>query len=63
MFVIPSWAVHEHINTSVEQQAILFFLHDTLLLQAVNKHREQAYTENGGHQIVKSTFTSLGTQE
>ncbi|GAC1399378.1 MAG: cupin domain-containing protein [Ktedonobacteraceae bacterium] len=58
MFVIPSWAIHEHVNASAKQGAILFSMHDIPLLMAMNKHREQAYSENGGHQVVTDTFTS-----
>jgi gentisate 1,2-dioxygenase len=56
MFVVPSWAVHEHINWSGDERAILFSIQDTPLLQAVNKYREEACTENGGHQVVSGVF-------
>jgi gentisate 1,2-dioxygenase len=29
MFVVPSWAVHEHINGSNDERAILFSIQDT----------------------------------
>ncbi|MEZ4706335.1 MAG: cupin domain-containing protein [Caldilineaceae bacterium] len=56
MFTIPSWAVHEHCNGSRDERAILFSLQDTPLLRAVNKYREEAYTENGGHQAIRGVF-------
>jgi gentisate 1,2-dioxygenase len=39
MFVLPSWAAHEHANASRDKSAILFAVHDTPLLQAVDKYR------------------------
>ncbi|MFL5704942.1 MAG: cupin domain-containing protein [Ktedonobacteraceae bacterium] len=56
MFVIPSWACHEHLNASGDEQAILFSMHDTPLMVMLNKYREEAYTENGGHQPVVGVF-------
>ena len=57
MFVLPSWALHEHLNASTNERAILFSMHDIPLLVAMNKHREEAYAENGGHQVVTGSFT------
>jgi gentisate 1,2-dioxygenase len=57
MFVIPSWAVHEHYNTSPDQRAILFSMQDTPVMIALNKYREAAYMENNGHQTVTGIFT------
>jgi gentisate 1,2-dioxygenase len=31
---VPSWAVHEHVNGSGDERAILFSVQDTPLLQA-----------------------------
>jgi gentisate 1,2-dioxygenase len=45
MFVLPSWAVHEHINVSEQDRAILFAVHDTPLLRGVDKYREEAHPE------------------
>ena len=56
MFVIPSWAWHEHCNSAQKDRAILFSIHDTPLLVAMNKYREEAYTENNGHQTVEAVF-------
>lgn len=55
-FVIPGWAWHEHHNASSEQRAILFSMHDTPVLVALNKFREEAYTDGNGHQIVTGEF-------
>ena len=49
MFVIPSWAVHEHINTDPEHRALLFSVHDTPLIRAVDKFRVEPFTDNDGH--------------
>src|SRR6266516_2849156 len=56
MFVIPSWAVHEHSNTSPSERAILFSMHDTPVMVALNKYRESAFTENNGYQVVTGVF-------
>ena len=61
MFVIPSWACHEHLNASGNERAILFSMHDTLLMVMLNKYREEAYTENGGHQLVTGVFGANST--
>jgi gentisate 1,2-dioxygenase len=55
-FVIPGWAWHEHHNLAGDKQAILFSLHDTPLLQALNKYREESYPLNNGHQEITGTF-------
>jgi gentisate 1,2-dioxygenase len=56
VFVIPSWAYHEHINNSNSERAILFSIQDTPVLVALGKYREEALEENGGRQLVKETF-------
>ncbi len=55
-FVIPSWAWHEHHNLSLDKRAILFSIHDTPLLKALHKYREQTFTENKGQQEIIGTF-------
>ncbi|HLF71318.1 MAG TPA: cupin domain-containing protein [Dehalococcoidia bacterium] len=55
--VLPSWAAHEHANTSKSADAILFSIQDTPVLEKLGLYREEAVTENGGHQKVTSTFT------
>ena len=57
MFVIPSWAIHEHCNTSPGERAILFSMHDTPVMVALNKYREAAFIEHNGHQVVTGVFT------
>jgi gentisate 1,2-dioxygenase len=54
--VLPSWALHEHANTSSRDAAILFSIQDRPVLEALGLYREEAMTENGGHQKVTSSF-------
>lgn len=54
MFVLPSWAVHEHLNESSSEEAILFSVHDAPLLQAVDKFRIEPWTEV--HQSITGEF-------
>jgi gentisate 1,2-dioxygenase len=56
IFVIPSWAYHEHINASKTERAILFSIQDTPVLVALGKYREEALETNGGHQEIKEVF-------
>lgn len=56
MFVVPSWAWHEHCNTARNERAVLFSIHDTPVLAALNKYREEALTENDGHQSITDVF-------
>lgn len=60
MFVVPSWAVHEQVNASEGERAILFSVHDTPLLKAVNKYRVEPVGENGGRQVVTGDFSAEG---
>ena len=55
-FAIPSWSVHEHLNRSSSEEAILFSTTDTPIYQALNLMIEEPYKENGGHQKVTSTW-------
>jgi gentisate 1,2-dioxygenase len=54
MFVVPSWATHEHVNASARDRAILFSVHDTPLVRMVDKYRVEAHADP--HQIVTGTF-------
>jgi gentisate 1,2-dioxygenase len=54
MFVIPSWATHEHHNSDPKEPAILFSVHDTPLMKAVDKFRVEA--SKTPHQKVLSNF-------
>jgi gentisate 1,2-dioxygenase len=58
IFVIPSWAYHEHINGSKTDRAILFSIQDTPVLVALGKYREEALTTGNGHQEVKDVFST-----
>jgi gentisate 1,2-dioxygenase len=57
ILALPSWALHEHANTSAED-AILFSINDEPVLRKTGLHREEALAENGGHQQVTSSFAS-----
>ena len=52
IFVIPSWAWHEHANASEREDAVLFSFNDLPSMQALGLYREEAYAENGGRQQV-----------
>jgi gentisate 1,2-dioxygenase len=52
VFAIPSWACHEHANTSKTETAALFSFTDAPVIHALGLYREQTYTANGGHQPV-----------
>jgi gentisate 1,2-dioxygenase len=54
MFVLPGWATHEHLNASDDERAILFAVHDTPLLRAVDKYRIAPAEQT--HQTVTGTF-------
>ncbi len=53
--VIPSWAVHEHVNTS-DEPAYLFSTNDLPIMEALKFEREEEYQENNGHQEIKDVF-------
>lgn len=55
-FAIPTWACHEHCNTSETNDAILFSVSDSPLMRALDKYWEEPYTENNGHQPVHRIF-------
>jgi len=56
IFVIPSWAYHEHLNASKSERAILFSIQDTPVMKALGKYREEGLAVNDGRQIVKEKF-------
>ena len=56
MFVIPSWAAHEHLNASSDERAVLFSVHDSPLLKAVDKFRVEALAER---QAVAGEFNPI----
>jgi gentisate 1,2-dioxygenase len=55
MFVIPSWAVHEHHNSNTNARSLLFAVHDTPLLKALDKFRSEPFHQP--HQAVTGSFT------
>jgi len=58
IITLPSWALHEHANGSTKDAAVLFSIQDRPVLDALGLYREEAFTENGGNQAVRSTFAA-----
>jgi gentisate 1,2-dioxygenase len=52
IFVVPSWAWHEHANASERADAVLFSFSDLPSIQALGLYREEALRENDGHQAL-----------
>jgi gentisate 1,2-dioxygenase len=52
IFVVPSWAWHEHVNGSDRDDAVLFSFSDLPSMHALGLYREEALADNGGHQAV-----------
>jgi gentisate 1,2-dioxygenase len=52
ILALPSWVLHEHANRSSQNVAVLFSIQDRPVLEALGLHREEAFTEHGGHQVV-----------
>jgi gentisate 1,2-dioxygenase len=52
IFVVPSWAWHEHANASGREDAVLFSFSDLPSMHALGLYREEAYAENSGRQPV-----------
>lgn len=50
IFCVPSWMWHEHINGSDREDACLFTFNDLPVMRALGLYREEAFTDNGGHQ-------------
>jgi gentisate 1,2-dioxygenase len=50
IFVVPSWAWHEHANASERDDAVLFSFSDLPSIQALGLYREEALSDNDGHQ-------------
>ena len=50
IFVVPSWAWHEHGNSADGDDACLFAFNDLPVMQALGLYREQAYGDNNGRQ-------------
>ena len=56
VITLPSWALHEHANTSSRDAAILFSIQDRPVLEALGLYYEEPMGDSGGHQAVGSTF-------
>jgi len=59
-FVVPSWAWHEHHPTT---EAVLFSYTDSAVLAPLGLYREEALTENDGHQTIEGNFEPLPVPE
>lgn len=57
IFCVPSWAVHEHVNTSSSDDACLFAFSDLPVMHSLGLYREEAYAENDGHQEALAMVT------
>jgi gentisate 1,2-dioxygenase len=55
-FVVPAWSIHEHI---ADTESVLFSYNDSPVLEPMGLYREEAYTDNGGHQKVTGTFEPI----
>ena len=51
IFVVPSWALHEHVNTG-DAEACLFSFNDLPVMRALGLYREEEWAESGGRQEV-----------
>ena len=58
LFVVPSWAWHEHASADGPNggESILFSVQDTPVMQALGLYREQVYREHDGHQPITRVF-------
>ncbi len=56
IIAMPPWALHEHANGSASEDAVLFSIQDTPVLEALGLYYEEALIESGGHQDVTSIF-------
>lgn len=61
LFVVPSWAVHEHVNAAAGERAVLFSVNDVPLVKAVDKYRVEAF-EGGRQEVVGSFGAATGAQ-
>jgi gentisate 1,2-dioxygenase len=57
VLVLPPWALNEHRNMSSSEDAILFSIQDTPVLEKLGLDRHELSEEDGGHQRVTRTFT------
>jgi gentisate 1,2-dioxygenase len=54
-FTLPPFCWHEHHNET-NAEAFLFSVTDAPIMDALNYSREDAFTENDGHQIIAATY-------
>jgi gentisate 1,2-dioxygenase len=59
IIALPPWALHEHANTSAREDAVLFSIQDTPVLEALGLYYEETLSENGGHQEVTADFEAV----
>ncbi|SDM35632.1 cupin domain-containing protein [Bacillus sp. OK048] len=57
--VIPTWALHEHVNTSDTEEAILFSTNDIPIFERMELQRVEEYTENEGFQVEVGQFSPV----
>ena len=50
IFVVPSWAPHEHANASDSENAVLFSFHDLPVIRALGLYAEDAWPEGDRRQ-------------
>jgi len=60
ILVVPTWTLHEHANGSTTEDAVLFSFNDLPTMKALAVYREEAYVENGGHQLLARTVELAG---
>ena len=53
IFVVPSWAWHEHANDDQSEDACLFSFNDVPMIHSLDLWAEAAFTESGGHQPIE----------
>jgi gentisate 1,2-dioxygenase len=58
IFVVPSWAMHEHVNGSRTADACLFSYNDQPVMQALGLYREEELIDNDGYQELKGIFSA-----
>ena len=56
IIALPPWSLHEHLNCSATDDAVLFSIQDAPVLNALGLFYEEELSENGGHQQITSTF-------
>jgi gentisate 1,2-dioxygenase len=56
IIALPPWSLHEHVNCSATDDAVLFSIQDAPVLNALGLFYEEELSENGGHQQITSTF-------